>query len=190
MNKFTSENVACRLRSGTNISIINGFMLFVFIYIYWCPTQFPYQMMFVSFNSNTTGATSGVGSSFPSEATEFTTLFKWVSRCSIFSFLCIHSILSTIVCLFVLFILAIALFALLIINSSDYPFGIFKLSCEIKKYIRRPWTILTGRQNSSNAGFTSVVYWCKICSISLPLSLVSLNTRKKINNKMIITYQS
>jgi len=30
-------------------------MLFVFIYTYWCPTRLQYQMMFVSFNSNTTG---------------------------------------------------------------------------------------------------------------------------------------
>ena len=36
------------------------FVLFVFIYVhvYWCPTRFPCQMMFVSFNSNTTGVTS------------------------------------------------------------------------------------------------------------------------------------
>jgi hypothetical protein len=33
------------------------FMLFVFIY--WCPTGFPYQMMSVSFNSNTRRVTSG-----------------------------------------------------------------------------------------------------------------------------------
>jgi len=33
-------------------------MLFVFIYIYWYPAGFPYQMMFVSFNNNTTGATA------------------------------------------------------------------------------------------------------------------------------------
>jgi hypothetical protein len=26
------------------------FMLFVFIYVYWCPNLFPYQMMFVLFN--------------------------------------------------------------------------------------------------------------------------------------------
>jgi hypothetical protein len=32
-------------------------MLFVFIYLYWCPTRFLYQMMFVLFNSNTPGAT-------------------------------------------------------------------------------------------------------------------------------------
>jgi hypothetical protein len=26
------------------------FMLFVFTYAYWCPTRFPYHMMFMSFN--------------------------------------------------------------------------------------------------------------------------------------------
>jgi hypothetical protein len=31
------------------------FKLFVLIYAYWCPTRFPYQMMFVSFNSDMTG---------------------------------------------------------------------------------------------------------------------------------------
>ena len=36
------------------------FMLFVFIYVYWCSTRSPYQMMFVSFNSNTR-VTSGAG---------------------------------------------------------------------------------------------------------------------------------
>jgi len=40
-------------------------MLFVFIYIYWCPTSFPYQMMFVSYNSNTTGVTGGAGTTYP-----------------------------------------------------------------------------------------------------------------------------
>ena len=33
------------------------FMLFVFMFENWCPTGFPYQMMSVSFNSNTTGVT-------------------------------------------------------------------------------------------------------------------------------------
>jgi hypothetical protein len=28
-----------------------------FFYAYWCPTRFPYQMVFVSLNSNTTGVT-------------------------------------------------------------------------------------------------------------------------------------
>jgi hypothetical protein len=30
-------------------------IVFVFIYAYWCPIPFPYQIMFVSFNINTTG---------------------------------------------------------------------------------------------------------------------------------------
>jgi len=29
-------------------------------YAYWCLTRFPYHMMFVSFSSNSTGATSGL----------------------------------------------------------------------------------------------------------------------------------
>jgi hypothetical protein len=33
-------------------------MLFVFIYVYWCPTWFPYHMMLVSLHSNTTSVTS------------------------------------------------------------------------------------------------------------------------------------
>lgn len=37
-------------------------------------------------------------------------------------------------------------------------------------------TQLTGKQNSSKAGLTNVMYWDKICSRSLPLSLMSLNT--------------
>jgi len=50
-------------------------MLFVFIFIYWCPTRSPYQMMLVSFNSNTTGVTCGAGTAHPSGAPEFTTGF-------------------------------------------------------------------------------------------------------------------
>jgi hypothetical protein len=37
------------------------FIFYVFIYVSWCPTRFPYQMMLVSLNSNTTGVTSGAG---------------------------------------------------------------------------------------------------------------------------------
>jgi len=38
--------------------------------IYLCTTRFPYQMMFVSCNSNTTGAISGVGNSSSSGASK------------------------------------------------------------------------------------------------------------------------
>ena len=42
---------------------IHGFLLFVFIYIYWCPTEFPYQMrlatgQWLSQGTPVTGATS------------------------------------------------------------------------------------------------------------------------------------
>jgi hypothetical protein len=45
-------------------SLCQGVMFYFFIFFYlfrdfWCPTRFPYRMMFVSFNSNTTGTTSG-----------------------------------------------------------------------------------------------------------------------------------
>jgi hypothetical protein len=48
------------------------FMLFVFIYLYsWCPIQVPFQMIFVSFNNNTTGATSGTETAYLSGTSEF-----------------------------------------------------------------------------------------------------------------------
>ena len=31
----------------------------------WCPIRFPWNIMFVSFNSNTAGATSGVATAYP-----------------------------------------------------------------------------------------------------------------------------
>ena len=41
-----------------------GFMFY--FYVNWCPSRFPFQMMFVSFNSYTTGITSGAGTANPS----------------------------------------------------------------------------------------------------------------------------
>jgi hypothetical protein len=41
-----------------------GFMFYLclfYFYVNWCPSRFPFQMMFVSFNSYTTGITSGAG---------------------------------------------------------------------------------------------------------------------------------
>ena len=79
---------------GYDFLICMGFMpylcYFVYIYIYWCPTEFPRQMMFVLFNGNRKGVTSGAGTANPFEATGF----LWGS-CSIFSFLC--SVLKIIV---------------------------------------------------------------------------------------------
>jgi hypothetical protein len=33
-------------------------LLMLFVFIYWYATRFPFQMMFMSFNSNTTGGSS------------------------------------------------------------------------------------------------------------------------------------
>jgi hypothetical protein len=42
------------------------FMLFVFLYAYWCPTRCLYQMRFVSFNSKTMSVTSRPGTTYHS----------------------------------------------------------------------------------------------------------------------------
>ena len=54
------------------------FMLvfFIFSYVYWCPSRCPCQMMFVSCNSNMTGAISGAGNVYTFGAPEFTPGFS------------------------------------------------------------------------------------------------------------------
>lgn len=47
--------------------------------------------------------------------------------------------------------------------------------------------ILTGEQNSSNAGLTKFMYWFKTCSKSRPLSFISLGTE---NNYMYLILKS
>ena len=71
---------------------------------------------------NTTGATSGAGTAYPSGAPECTPRFQRGSCYSIFSFRCMF-------CrpLFVLFLVAIVLSVLLRYTDSDCPFCIFKL---------------------------------------------------------------
>ena len=74
-----------RLFSGVHALL----MFIVFIYVYWCPAQFPYISDDVmSFKSNMTGVTSEAGTANPSGAPKFTLGFLWDSSCSIFSFLC------------------------------------------------------------------------------------------------------
>ena len=92
------------------------FILFVFIYVYWCPTRFPYQMMFVSFNTNTTGVTCG---------SETSDIFRGTrcSCCSTFSFLC--SALWVVCLSLCTFSLAYCVFSSSI-YASDYLFDIYK----------------------------------------------------------------
>ena len=69
-----------------------------FIYVYWCPARLPFQMMFVSFNSNTTGVTSRAGTANPSGTPQFTPRFQRGSCYSIFGLICV--VLYIVVCPF------------------------------------------------------------------------------------------
>jgi len=51
------------------------FVLYVFSYVYRCPTRFPYQA-YVSFTIVTIGATRGTGPTYRSETHTFTPLFS------------------------------------------------------------------------------------------------------------------
>ena len=53
--------------------------IYVFSYAFWCPTWFPYHMMFVSYNRNTTGVPCGAGrTANPSEVQEIRPVFSGV----------------------------------------------------------------------------------------------------------------
>ena len=58
------------------------------VYIYWCPTRFPYHMMFVSFNSNTMDVISGAGMCIIPENLSSPPVFCWVRVAQINSALC------------------------------------------------------------------------------------------------------
>ena len=86
-------------------------------------------MMFVQFNSNTTGVTCWAGTANPSGAPEFTPSFKWDLSCSIFSLLC-----NVFWSLFL---------SVLLFTASDYPFGIFNLflsTCHYSSVFRLAWS--------------------------------------------------
>ena len=51
---------------------VNVLLLFVFVYVYWSPTRLQCQMIFVSFDSNTTGASGEAGTAYLSGESEFT----------------------------------------------------------------------------------------------------------------------
>ena len=81
------------------------FMLFLFIYVNCCPTWFPYQVMFVSFNSNANGVTCWVGTgalpkqlSAPLIFTEVRSLIFCVMFCRWLFVLCPFSFSHCIVC--------------------------------------------------------------------------------------------
>jgi len=69
-------------------------MPFVFIYVYWCPTRLPYQMMLVS--CRVVRVACGAGTVDLSGAHELIPSFYWDSCCPIFSFLC--NVLLIVIC--------------------------------------------------------------------------------------------
>ena len=79
-------------------------IVFIYVYVYWCPTRLPYQMMFASFNSNTTGVTCGAETANPPGAHEFIPVFSGVPVAPFLVF-CVMFCIS----LFVLFPLVIVL---------------------------------------------------------------------------------
>ena len=89
-----------------------------YLYLFtWCPKRFPYKIVVLSFNSNTTGATSGAGNSFISEVFSW----LWVAQTLVF---CVVFHLP----LFCLSSYFLSLYCLSFFDyGSDYPFDIYKL---------------------------------------------------------------
>ena len=84
----------------------------IFIYVYLCPTRFPYQMTFVSFNDNATGVTTGAGTDALPEYLRSPPVF---SRARV-----ARSVISCVVfCLLSFFFLAIVLSVFLQFTASD-----------------------------------------------------------------------
>lgn len=95
-------------------------MLYVSIYICWCPLRFTYEMMFVSFISKTTGATSGSGTAYPFRNT-------WIHTC--FSEVRVAQLLVFSVVLFrsLSILLTFVLWSLYCLYGFWLPVGIFKI---------------------------------------------------------------
>jgi hypothetical protein len=72
-----------------------GFTLYLYFlylfYAYWCPTRFPYQMVFVSLSSNTTGVTSEAGTTNTAGASQFFVefIFSIFAFCVVFLYYCL-----------------------------------------------------------------------------------------------------
>ena len=106
----------------TAICVVGDHVICIF-HVYWCPTRFPYQMIFVSLNRNTTDATNDTGTDNSSRTPEFILGFQWgYVRVAKSLVLCVKLCGSLSFCLF----LAIVLFVLRL-TASYYPISIFKL---------------------------------------------------------------
>ena len=95
------------------------------IYVYRCTIRVLYQMMFMSFNSNTICEISGAGTTFLFRST---CVYIWCW----FILRFMYSVLQISVCLFfVLFLFVIALFVLLRFKASDYPHDITEILLKV-----------------------------------------------------------
>ena len=99
--------------------------------------HFPVLSSFMTYHRvcnqiNATDVTNGAGTAYPSGAPGFTPGFQWGSCDSIFSFICMFC--RIVVCPFVLFLLTIVLSVLFRYMNSDYPFSIFKLFLQERRY--------------------------------------------------------
>ena len=90
-----------------------------FIYVYWCRTRFLYQMMFGSFNGNTTSVTCGAETAYPSKTSPDFSVVR-IARSLVF---CVKFCRS----LSVLFLLTIVFDVIPRLTAFDYSFAIFKL---------------------------------------------------------------
>jgi hypothetical protein len=115
--------------------------------------------------SNTTGATSGAGTVYPSREAEFTPVFSGVRvtpSLIIFAMFCRS-----------LFVLLVIVLSVLRFTDSDYPFGIFKL------FIQTLLMII--KRVLSSAGFRQPV-----ASLCLS-SAIAMLSRKRYDKSILIT---
>ena len=110
-------------------SVFSGVCVALFQFSVWCfvclfvlSSFMTYHVIFIQ--NYTMGATSETGAIYHSGTLEFTNVCKWRWFYSNFNFLC--SILSTIVCLFALFLFSIVLYIIIRLMASDCHFDIFK----------------------------------------------------------------
>jgi hypothetical protein len=101
------------------------FSFILFIYVSWCPTQFQYRVMFVSFSNNTTGATSGEKLT--------TSRNTWVHPRFSVEFELLNILFSVYSCVdhFCSFIHLLLAIVFSVFRLTASLFGIFKHSCDI-----------------------------------------------------------
>ena len=132
MSATISAQIWCSIHLKSHL-FMGAHVLFILPCIYLrllVSYPIPFQILFVSINSNLTGVTCGAGTASPSGAPAFNPAFSLGSCWSIFGYLC--NVLLIVVCPFVLFLLAIVL-SVLWVTASDYPFHVFKLFIYLPK---------------------------------------------------------